>query len=87
MKLQTITPCDFGYKADTTQKKRIGLLAQECQVHFPEAVDEGPGDDQMLAMSYADLVPVLLQATKEQMQVIQALTARVEALEGKRRKK
>ncbi len=86
-KLQTINPCYYTFLTDTTQKKRIGLLAQECQVHFPEAVDQGPGDDQMLAMSYADLVPVLLQATKEQMQAIQALTARVEALEGKRRKK
>ena len=71
---------NFTFRADSTQKRRIGLLAQECQVHFPEVVDEGPGDDHMLGMSYGDLVPVLLQAIKE-------LTARVEALEGKKRKK
>ncbi len=79
-KLQTTTPCFYEYRADQTRKRRIGLIAQECQVHFPEAVAEGPGDDHMLGMCYADLVPVLLQAIKE-------LTARVEALEGKTRKK
>ena len=59
---------------------RIGLIAQECQVHFPETVAEGPGDDHMLGMCYGDLVPVLLQAIKE-------LAIRVDVLEGKRTKK
>ena len=79
-KLQSITPCYFEYKADVRRKRRIGLIAQECQVHFSETVSEGPGDGQMLGMCYGDLVPVLLQAIKE-------LATRVDALEGKRRKK
>jgi len=79
-KLQSINPCYFEYTGDATRKRRIGLIAQECQVHFPETVAEGPGDGQMLGMSYGDLVPVLIQAIKE-------LTVRVEALEGKRTKK
>ncbi len=78
-KLQSISPCYFEYKADVAKKKRIGLIAQECQVHFPEVVNEGP-DDKMLGMSYADLVPVLIQSIKE-------LTMRIEVLEGKRTKK
>ena len=59
---------------------RIGLIAQECQVHFPETVAEGPGDDHMQGMCYGDLVPVLIQSIKE-------LTIRIEVLEGKRTKK
>jgi hypothetical protein len=78
-KLSTISPCYFAYKADKTKKRRIGLIAQECQLDFPEVVSEGP-EDQMLGMSYGDLVPVLIQAIKE-------LTVRVEALEGKRARK
>jgi len=78
-KLQSINPCYFQYNSDKTKKRRIGLIAQECQVDFPEVVSEGP-EDKMLGMAYGDLVPVLLQAIKE-------LTARVEALEGKRTRK
>ncbi len=78
-KLQSINPCYFEYKADKTKKRRIGLIAQECQVHFQEVVNEGP-EDQMLGMCYGDLVPVLLQAIKE-------LAIRVDVLEGKRTKK
>jgi len=75
-KLAAIRPCYFEYKADKTKKRRIGLIAQECQVDFPETVSEGP-EDQMLGMCYGDMVPVLLQAIKE-------LTTRVESLESSR---
>jgi len=78
-KLAAISPCYFEYKADRSRRRRIGLLAQECQVDFPETVSEGP-EDQMLGMCYGDLVPVLIQAIKE-------LTVRVEALEGKSTRK
>jgi len=78
-KLAAISPCYFQYNSDKTKKRRIGLLAQECQVDFPETVSEGP-DDKMLGMAYGDLVPVLIQAINE-------LTARVEGLEGKSTRK
>jgi len=78
-KLQAINPCYFEYKADKTKKKRIGLIAQECQKDFQEVVNIGP-EDQMLGMCYGDLVPVLIQSIKE-------LTVRVEALEGRKNKK
>jgi len=79
-KLNAISPCYFEYKEDQAKKRRIGLIAQECQVHFSEVVSEGPGDDHMLGMCYGDLVPVLIQSIKE-------LTMRIEVLEGKRTKK
>ncbi len=43
-KLAAIRPVYFEYKADASRRRRIGLIAQECQVHFPETVAEGPGD-------------------------------------------
>ncbi len=58
---------------------RIGLIAQECQVDFPEVVNEGP-EDQMLGMCYGDLMPVLIQSIKE-------LNMRIQVLEGTRTKK
>jgi len=78
-KLSAINPCYFEYKADKSKKRRIGLIAQECQKDFPEVVNEGP-EDKMLGMCYGDMVPVLIQAIKE-------LTVRIEGLEGRRKKK
>jgi len=84
-KLSTISPCYFVYRADEAKKRRIGLLAQECQVDFPEVVSEGP-DSGMLGMAYSDLVPVLIQALNETTTRLEELTSRVEALESKKRR-
>ena len=78
-KLSAISPCYFEYNADGNKKRRIGLIAQECQIDFPEVVNEGP-EDQMLGMCYGDLVPCLIAAIKE-------LTVRIEVLEGKSTRK
>ena len=45
-------------------KQKIGLLAQEIQEVFPELVSED--DNEMLAVNYQGLVPVLINALKEQ---------------------
>ncbi len=78
-KLSAISLCYFAHNADKTKKRRIGLIAQECQVDFPEVVSEGP-EDKMLGMAYSDLVPVLIQAINE-------MGARVAALEAPKTRK
>ena len=78
-KLAAIRPCYFTYNSDQAKKRRIGLIAQDCQVDFPEVVSEGP-EDKMLGMSYGDMVPVLIQAIRE-------LTDRVAALEAPKTRK
>ena len=45
-------------------KQKIGLLAQNIQEVFPELVSED--DNEMLAINYQGLVPVLINALKEQ---------------------
>ena len=85
-KLQAITPCYFEYKADKAKKRRIGLIAQECQRDFEEVVNEGP-DSGMLGMAYSDLVPALIQALNETTTRLEELTARVEALEAPKTRK
>jgi hypothetical protein len=54
----------YTMKADKEQKQKIGLLAQEVQKVFPELVSEDKND--MLAVNYQALVPVLINALKEQ---------------------
>jgi hypothetical protein len=45
-------------------KQKIGVLAQDIREVFPELVSED--DNKMLAVNYQGLVPVLINALKEQ---------------------
>jgi hypothetical protein len=62
-------------KAATDVKQKLGLIAQEIQKEFPEAIERAPFDmddnggsksgEDYLTVKYERLVPVLLQAIKE----------------------
>ena len=63
-------------------KKKIGLLAQEIQKLFPELVSAD--DKNRLTVNYQGLVPVLINALKEQQNEIVKLKEqekRIERLE------
>ena len=63
-------------------KKKIGVLAQEIQKLFPELV--GANDENRLTVNYQGLVPVLINALKEQQNEIVRLKEqekRIEKLE------
>tara|TARA_B110000459_G_scaffold169260_1_gene188767 strand:+ start:136 stop:1362 length:1227 start_codon:yes stop_codon:yes gene_type:complete len=59
-------------------KQKIGVLAQDIQKVFPELVSED--DNEMLAVNYQGLVPVLINALKEQDDKISRLEVLVEKL-------
>jgi len=59
-------------------KQKIGVLAQDIQKVFPELVSED--DNEMLAVNYQGLVPVLINALKEQDDKISRLENLVEKL-------
>ncbi len=63
-------------------KNKIGFIAQEIQVEFPEVVKLA-SENGYLAVDYTMLIPVLLEAIKEQQQLILELQAKVVALEKK----
>lgn len=74
------------------QKDEHGLKAQEVQLVLPDAVSLAPFDDDggvsrsgenFLTVNYERLVPLLVEAIKEQSAVIESLAARVEKLEGR----
>ena len=60
-------------------KQKIGVLAQEIQEVFPELVSED--DNEMLAVNYQGLVPVLINALKEQQGEINRLKDQEKRLE------
>jgi hypothetical protein len=76
MKLRPVT---FHWKDPTRdQEQRIGLIAQEVQPLYPEAVGVEP--DGMKTISYGDLVVPIIKAVQEQQVEIEELRAANETL-------
>jgi hypothetical protein len=69
--------------ADTSSKRRMGVIAQEVQEVFPEAIEKAPFDmghnmesisgEDYLTVKYERLIPVLIEAIKEQQKQIEEL--------------
>ena len=53
--------------------EKIGLLAQEIQKIFPELVKQAGDDEGTLSVNYQGLIPILINAIKEQQKQIKAL--------------
>ncbi|HMH33347.1 MAG TPA: tail fiber domain-containing protein, partial [Puia sp.] len=64
-------PVSYKWKDNATMQK-IGLIAQEVKKIIPEVVI-GDEKKEMLGMNYAELVPVLINAIKEQQQQLEDL--------------
>jgi len=54
-------------------KSKIGLLAQDVQKVFPELVKTTNNEDKTLSVNYQGLIPVLINAIKEQQKQIKEL--------------
>jgi hypothetical protein len=66
-----------------TDKKHIGLIAQEIKAVIDEIVDDIKDETkQFYGLDKSGLVPVLIKAIQEQQALITQLTARITALEG-----
>ena len=64
----------FDWIADG-EHQRYGMVAQELNTVAPEAVSEGETEEDMMAVDYSKLVPMLVKE-------IQSLRARVAQLES-----
>lgn len=69
-KLLKIDGKSYTLKKDQNQKQRIGVLAQDIEKVFPELVSESNG---IKSVNYQGLVPVLINALKEQQNDIEDL--------------
>lgn len=67
---------DVAAERDWSKDEQIGLLAQDVRKTVPQAVVEMP--DGYLAVDYARLVPLLIEAMKEQQKQIEDLKARID---------
>jgi hypothetical protein len=77
-----LNPVRYNWKEDPNGNNKIGLLAQDVRAVIPEVVS---GDEQKenLGLNYAELVPVLVNAIKEQEQQIDAIEKSIRNLKKK----
>ena len=88
-KLKLLRPVSYNLKTDSKEiktdeainKLQYGFIAQELQEVFPEMVTAR--EDGVLGIRYSELIPVLVQAIKEQQEEIDALNERIAELEKK----
>ncbi|WP_400075428.1 tail fiber domain-containing protein [Winogradskyella sp. R77965] len=76
----------FWKKRPEQEQASLGLIAQEVEKLIPNIVHEGSDDKKTLSLSYIELIPVLINAIKEQDQKISDLEAqllKVEHLEAR----
>jgi hypothetical protein len=88
--LGTLRTVYGNYKDDAEDVSRLFLIAQDVQKVYPEAIDVYTDEQQTLGLRAVDLIPVLVASIKElkaindtQAETINALTARIVALEAK----
>jgi len=68
------TAVALGYDAS---KQEVGLSAQQVQAVLPEVIAPAPIDSQYMTMHYERLVPLLVEAIKEQQKQIEELKAKL----------
>ena len=76
-KLLQIDGKSYTMKKDESEKQKIGLLAQDIEKVFPELVSESNG---VKSVNYQGLVPVLINALKEQQSEIDELKTMLKTL-------
>ena len=78
-KLLQIDGKSYTMKKDKREKQKIGLLAQDIEKVFPELVSESNG---IKSVNYQGLVPVLINALKEQEEKIKSQENKLLKLES-----
>jgi len=81
-KVSTLRTVMGYYNHDENETRRPFLIAQDVQAVLPEAVSVQDAETGVLGMSYTDVIPLLTAAIKEQRETINALQARITALEA-----
>jgi len=80
-KLEAINGVYFNMKGEMNRGREVGVIAQDVENVLPEAVSEGA--DGYKRVDYTKLVPLLIEAVKEQQDQIDALEKEVELLKSR----
>ncbi len=86
-KVTRLRGVNYEWRADAERRvgpmsgRHLGLIAQEVETVVPEVVDTG--DDGYKSINYDNLTGLLVEAIKDQQEMIKAQAARIRALETK----
>jgi hypothetical protein len=75
-----LQPVRYNWKGDSTATQKVGLIAQDVRKIVPEVV-VGDERKEALGMNYAELVPVLINAIKEEHQQVNELKKQLAELQ------
>jgi hypothetical protein len=78
-RLQQITGYTYNMINDEEKIREYGVVAQEVEKVFPELVTVVDPENGYLGVSYIQLIPILLEAIKEQQAIIETLNSKIEA--------
>lgn len=71
----------YNYKSDTEEKIHYGVIAQELREILPALVHEGNDTEKTLSVNYIELIPILINAIKEQQATIEDQDSKIGKLE------
>ena len=80
-KVQAMRGVYYNRTDYNTEATKVGVIAQEVEAVLPELILESP-DDGLKSVAYAELTAVLINAIKEQQEIIEDLKTRIEQLEN-----
>ena len=86
-KVTRLRGVNYEWRADAENRvgpmsgRHLGLIAQEVETVVPEVVDTS--DDGYKSINYDNLTGLLVEAIKDQQEMIKAQAARIRALETK----
>ena len=78
-KVMQLNPVSYLMKDQIDTKRNLGLISQEVQELFPSITHYVKGSD-VMALSYTELIPVLIKALQEQQAIIEQQNAQIETL-------
>lgn len=71
-----------SYNMKDNNKKRYGFIAQEVEKVLPELVEFIDSNKKLKGVNYDKVTPILVEAIKQQQQLIEELTQRIKKLES-----
>lgn len=73
-KIMQIRPTSYKFKNSDSEKRYYGVIAQEVKEIFPSIIHTNHTEDidNMLSVSYSELIPILIKGMQEQQEEIEA---------------
>ncbi len=80
--IKQLRPTSYQYNSQSSDRSVYGLIAQEVQQVMPDIVINmnEEGDDEILGVSYTELIPVLIAGMQEQQTMIEQIQSQNELL-------